>query len=693
MTVRTKLSPPSRYLFAGMATALAMVASTPETALAKAQPGGRAGGMPGQGPGAQGQGQDDDDEGIAESAPRDRNRLAPTRAVPAFPRPYRRLRLFELHGYLRARSDYFHRLSLGHQPVGPNATSTKFAPPASETIETQDNSDTPFATNSAACRARLTAQGAPANRINRCSKREGLSSANMRLRLRPTLNVTETVKVHTMLDLLDNVVLGSTPDSYLGQNPYAPIDLFSRGQTPPSAGLNGFQDSIVVKQAYGEVKFGWGLQLSFGRMPLMWGMGIVYHDGVGRDRGEADDRIRRMDNDYGDAVDSVRLSYDFGKNPEQSHRVTFAYDWAASGPTTDQLMGPGWSSGQRLGQAITVDRHDKVHQFQLSVERRDDMEALNRKLSLDLPVLNYGLSAWLRVQTVDRAIGTPGFGDGLGGDRFELNRLDSQRLSHFGRTVSMGGLDESGDNGRQNYAESLVNRRAMIFTPDFWMRINWRTLRIELEAAAVLGRMFHRDLRSAQTFDPGNATATEKTWLTQFGYALEIKHGVFHDKFTFGMDHGFATGQAARPVGNDLASPWPAVDPRAEHSFGTGRLSTFRFNPGYTNDLILFRELLGTHANAMYFKPWLAYRFLQDKLSVRLDLEYAFANRVLGSLGTKRHYGAEADVALRYHDTHRPFYAQLQYGVLLPMQGLRPRRSGERISPTQTVQIGAGIEF
>lgn len=694
MNVPKRPSTSLRYLLPTLA--LAGVASSSSAAWALGQP-GQGGMMPGQqqprGPGAApGQGQDEDDD-IAESAPRDRNRLAPTKAVPAFPRPFRRLKLFELHGYLRVRSDYFHRLSLGYQPTGPKAKSSKFAPPASEIIESQDNSDSPFASNSAACEARLAEQGASVNRLQRCAKREGISSANMRLRLRPTLNVTEDVKVHTMLDLLDNVVLGSTPDSYLGQNPYAPIDLFSRGQTPPVAGLNGFQDSIAVKQAWGEIKFGWGLRLSFGRMPLMWGLGIVYHDGQGPNRGEFDDRARRLDSDYGDAVDSVRLSYDFGKEASQAIRLTAAYDWAASGPTTDQLMGPGWSSGQRLGQSITVDRHDKVHQFQLSIERRDDLAALNRKLSLDLPVFNYGVAAWLRVQTVDRAIGTPGFGDGLGQDRFELNRLDPNRLQHFGKTIGMGGLDQSGDNGLQNYAESLVNRRAMIFTPDLWMRVNWRTLRIELEAAAVLGRMFHRDLRNAQTFDPGNAQATEKTWLTQFGYALEIKHGVFHDRFTFGLDHGFATGQSARPSGEDLASPWPAIDPGAESSFGNGRLSTFRFNPAYSNDLILFRELMGTHANATYFKPWLAYRFLKDMVSVRLDLEYAFAHRLAGGFGNKRHYGAEADVALRYHDPRRPFFAQFQYGVLLPMKGLRPREGDERISPTQSVQLGAGIEF
>jgi len=40
--------------------------------------------------------------------------------VPAQPRGLRQLQLFELHGYMRMRSDYFHRLDMG---LGKNANS------------------------------------------------------------------------------------------------------------------------------------------------------------------------------------------------------------------------------------------------------------------------------------------------------------------------------------------------------------------------------------------------------------------------------------------------------------------------------------------------------------------------------------------------------------------------------------------
>lgn len=665
-----------QFLFASVASA--------------AQPGGA---MPGQGgaPGG-GQGDKEDKDGPAESAPKDRGMLSPITPVPAFPRHFRRVQLFELHGYFRARADYFHRLSLGRN-LNSEGFPGKFFYPASQIPETGSGNTTGLKTNSASCFNRLNAQGAPRKRIERCQKRDGISSANLRLRLRPTIHVTEGVRVHTMFDVLDNVVLGSTPESYLGQNPYAPIDLFARGQHPPSAGLNGFNDSIVVKQAYGEVNFSWGLNLKFGRMPQMWGLGIVYHDGEGAVRGEVDDRIRRLDNDYGDAVDGLRLAYNFGRDRRQSHRLTLGYDWAASGPTTAQLLGPGWSSGQRLGQAISVDKHDKVHQLFLSLERKDSPYALKQKQSLDVPVLNYGVAAWLRFQTVDRSIGAPGLGDGLGYDRFNQEGVDPDRFRHLGSGVSPGGLDVEGDNGLQNYAESLVNRRAIVLTPDVWMRVNWRTLRVELEAAAVVGKMHHRDLRSVQTFDVQDTPASERSTFAQIGYALEIKHGVFNDRFNFGLDHGFATGQDSPPSDSDLASPFPSVDDSNQARWAGGRLSSFRFNPAYVNDLLLFRELLGTHANAVYFKPWLSYAFFRNNASFRLDLEYAVAHRTRGAPGSRRSYGFEADAALRYHDTQKPIFTQLQYGIMLPLRGLYNRPKGQGLRPTQTIQLQAGIEF
>src|SRR5690606_24835657 len=179
---------------------------------------------------------------------------------------------------------------------------------------------------------------------NRCARRRGAAGANMRLRLEPTIHVTDTIKVHAQVDLLDNLVLGSTPDSFTGENPWAPIDLFTRTQYPATEGINSFNDSITVKRAWGEVRFGFGMTLEFGRM---------------------------IDTDYGASVDTVRLSFDYGRDKRDAITLGVSYDWAATGPTTAQMLGPRWASGNLTGQTFSAELYDNVHQLSVWIERHD----------------------------------------------------------------------------------------------------------------------------------------------------------------------------------------------------------------------------------------------------------------------------------------------------------------------------------
>lgn len=648
-------------------------------------------------------GGDDKEEGPAEAAPKDKGALAPVTPVPAQPEGRRRLQLFELHGNLRMRSDYFHRLDLGLLFDDDDVQAHKyFVPPA--TTEPSDTDDNSSKTNDAGCFTQLSAQGvSPQRQGRRCARRRGFAGANMRLRLSPTIHVTDMVKVHAQVDLLDNLVLGSTPDSFTSENPWAPTELFTRSQYPQVAGVNSFNDSITVKRAWGEIRFGFGMKLEFGRMPNHWGLGIVQNDGNGYDRQEKGDIIRIVDTDYGDSVDTVRLSFDFGADKRRAITVGVSYDWAASGPTTAQLLGPQWQSGNLVAQTISAELYDNVHQFSLWVTRHDDPSMLRRKLSSGNPVVNYGLKTWIRWQTIARAIGTPGLGDGLGTNpSIETNPefTDPDGLSHAGVPLGNGMLDEDGHDGVDNYAASLVHRRGWILTPDLWLRINWRTLRIETEAAMVLGNFSHRDLsvpRTDNTFDPASALASESTRILQFGYALEFKYGLFKDRFHIGLDHGLATGDGSPPYQFQYQSPLP-VTGGDYNEFGT-----FRFNPAYVQDLLLFKELIGTVANAGYVKPWAAFYFFQDNFSARLDVEFAGAFDKRGTLaGDRSLWGLELAGALRYHDAEEPIFFQLQYGVMFPFGawnaqrtdgdtgGLLPRDDSRA---AQTVQAQLGIRF
>jgi hypothetical protein len=657
--------------------------------------GGPGGGM---GPGAGPSGKDEKD-GPAEAAPKDKGALAPVVPVPAQPEGLRRLQLFELHGSLRMRADYFHRLDLGLSDQGGGELTDFFVPPA-ETDEIQpDGSAIP---NDAYCPAQLSARGVSIDRQSRrCPRRRGFGGANMRLRLEPTIHVTDTIKVHAQVDLLDNLSLGSTPDSFGGNSPWAPIDLFTRSQVPPDSGSNSFSDSIVVKRAWGEVRFGWGLKLEFGRMPQHWGLGIMYNDGNGYDRGEKADIVRMVDTDYGDSVDSVKLSFDFGADKRNAITLGVSYDWAASGPTTAQLLGPEWATGNRTAVPFSAEFYDNVHQFSVWIARKDDPGMLRRKLSTGEPVVNYGLKTWFRWQNLDRAIGAPGLGDGLSGNAALDPALDPAGLQHDGVPLGNGGYDEDGDDGLQNYANTLVHRRGWILTPDVWLRINWRTLRVEAEAAAVIGGFRRRALgpdseRTDGTFDLDAATTTDRTSIMQFGYALEFKYGLFQDRFHIGVDQGFAMGDPSPPFQYDYTSPLPI--PAANGDFDS--LNSFRFNPAYMQDLLLFKEVLGTVSNAAYVKPWLAFYFFQNNLSARADIEFAGAVDKRGTVANdKSLWGLELAGSARYHDADEPIFVQLQYGVMFPfgafnarfMNGTTTQRVDARAA--QSIQAQLGVRF
>ncbi|MEM9453740.1 MAG: TIGR04551 family protein [Myxococcota bacterium] len=656
----------SRALPLGVLLGASLLATT-----ATAQPGlggPGAGGAPGAPPGGPGQRQEKK-EGPAEEAPKDKQALRPIEAVPAQPARRRRVQLFELHGYMRMRGDYFHRLNLGLSDLDTNAEplpNKYFRPPVESGEYREEAGRTVFVNNDADCFTRLTDNGVSLTRANtRCRRRNGLPSANLRLRLEPILHITDTISVHSQVDLLDNVVLGSTPDTYRFDNPNAAIDLFTRGQVPPQAGINDLDDSIVVKRAWGHMRFGFGLDVQFGRMPWSWGMGMVANHGNGYARGEEADIIRHLDRDYGDSVDSVRLAFDLGKDRRRTHTLAVSWDWAASGPTTAQVLGPEYGNARLVGQTISAEKFDNVYQWSLSVERRDSQDMLRRKLSLGSPVVNYGLMTWLRYQDVDQVEGSR-------------------------EAAALGLLPDS------PYNELLVARRAFVATPDLWMRVNWRTLRVELEAAGNFGTfsalndgITEDDMDSSGFFESVTSEDLERKVLANFGYALEFKYGFFKDRFHIGFDQGFATGDVTvSPYAPDVGT---AVGLRDDNNL----VSNFRFNPAYNVDMLLFREILGTVSNAAYFKPWAAFYFF-DHFSARVDVEYAMAANRRSTLGNRYSYGIELDGAVRYHDRREPIFFQAQYGVAFPLGAFnRVADTGqaEDARAVQSVQGQLGIRF
>ena len=164
-------------------------------------PGGgmRPGGQP-QGGNPSQMGPEEKEEGPAESAPEQQAENPALQPLPAWPQQREKtLQFFELHGYIRFRSYLFHELNLGiwQGTQGPRAP---FTIPYTE-----------FGSNGHVQPRRRNPASSCAQRDKSNCRTDNLTSADMRLRLEPTINVTEQVRVKAQLDVFDNLVLGSTP--------------------------------------------------------------------------------------------------------------------------------------------------------------------------------------------------------------------------------------------------------------------------------------------------------------------------------------------------------------------------------------------------------------------------------------------------------------------------------------------------
>ncbi|MEI8254990.1 MAG: hypothetical protein WCJ30_04895, partial [Deltaproteobacteria bacterium] len=95
------------------------------------------------------------------------------------------------------------------------------------------------------------------------------TSANMRLRLNPEIHPTDFMAVYSQIDILDNLVLGSTPEGFYvngGRSTFAPLTVLNGTQIAPIYGYNSFTNSIVVKRAWAEITNPTLGQIRFGRM-------------------------------------------------------------------------------------------------------------------------------------------------------------------------------------------------------------------------------------------------------------------------------------------------------------------------------------------------------------------------------------------------------------------------------------------
>ncbi len=556
--------------------------------------------------------------------------------------------IFEIHGYFRLRAELFHNFSLGKVDA-PNAA--LWPMPADNHYSGRSGG----AFGPSLCTGDESAESGsasdnPKDGLYPC-KNKTQAGANLRFRLNPELHISDNLRVMSQIDMLDNLVLGSTPEGYSNspsdgggyrvtqRSGYSPIGAFDNTQSPPSDGRNSYRDSIRVKRAWAEYMTPVG-QLRFGRMPSHWGLGILSNAGDG------------ADDDYQSTND--RIMFMTGLKSLDLY-LGGAWDFTNEGATSDSL-------GQPQAQPYDLGQLDDVDQYVFVIARRKNAELTKLALAQGNLVLNGGAYVVHRRQLI--ANDTAG--------------------------ACAGGAPTLGC-PTENVGTGYVRRGATAWIPDLWLQLLYKKFRFEAEVVTVQG-----DIEST----PDDAVNGRK--IRMWGYAAEFEQKLVEDRLKLEFKTGWASGDpdVYGPVdgAGGLSPGFTGLQPQR----GDDTISTFRFHPNYKVDLILHRNLLSRVQGTYYFRPSVEYDFIREASGQRFGGGFAGiwsrASEFVQTPGHKRDLGIELDLSLYYqskdgslndnHDKPGGFYTMLQWGVLFPMGGLGYQEELE--APRLEQEVGAG---
>lgn len=521
--------------------------------------------------------------GVAEQAEASPEALPTTPVLPPIQNERKRFQLFELDGYFRLRTNWFKNFHLGFNDQGPGGA--PFPRPFSCGEEADCGSDT-------------------------------LQSVDMRLRLDPTINIGETAKVHLQVDALDNVVLGSTPVTQPGAG--LPTG-FDDNQAPPESGLNHYADSLRVKRAWAEVETSLG-QITFGRQPWHWGLGIYSNSG-GYDPFSD---IYDVNDDFGDTVDRVMFRT---RVPGTQIDAAIAMDWAATGFTAGQsglYLANDPYAGRTGSRPLDLDDTDDVSQWTVMLTRFDAPELFREAVERGEWALNYGGFVVYRTQN---------------------NELVPALI------------DDTNDNVT-NPLPTLqnVNRGLTTYTPDVWFRVAKGKLTVEGEGVLTIG--------SVENVSDLVPSRTEEVEILRFGGVVRALYSALDGSMRLGLEGGVASGDVAdtSPAGAMHIGNLQILDPRNGRSLGT-----FLFDRDYDIDLILFREIMGAVTNAFYVRPSVTYEVSED-IEASINGVVSGSVRPQGTPGNARMYGVELDAVVGYRTGN--FFLGLAGGILFPFNAL-----------------------
>lgn len=528
---------------------------------------------------------------------------------------------FEMHGYYRLRAELFHKFGLGRRDTPQNQL---WPQPPDNTYKDLTGAEHDV---------RLC--GANPLALEPCENNTQ-AGANMRFRINPELHISDNLRVLSQVDMLDNLVLGSTPEGYVNRpssggysvierGGYSPTGAFARTQWAPVAGQNSFSDSIVVKRVWGEYLTPLGV-LRFGRMPDHWGLGMLANGGDG------------YDSDWQSTADRIMFVTGF---KQFDLYIAGAWDFANEGPISGSLT-------EQQGQRYDLGQLDDVSQYVFIAARKRDPELQKLDLARGDVVLNGGLYFTFRNQHL------------------------ASDTSASGTSAALG---ESPDSVSQGY----VRRGATSYIPDLWLQLLYKKFRLEVEAAVIYGSLENSLPTGSEPDYENPADDTDPGWkIRQFGIATQMEYRAVEDKLRLEMGFGYSTGD------DDVDSLTPQGAGLDTQRSADRTFSTFRFHPDYRVDMILFRNILSRVQGAYYFRPSVEYDFSRNKNGQRLGggaaAIWSRASEFVQAPGNKRDLGIELNAQIYYQSkdgamNDEPgklggFYTSLQYGVLFPLGGL-----------------------
>jgi uncharacterized protein (TIGR04551 family) len=569
----------------------------------------------------------------------------------------------ELHGYFRTRAELFHNFALGR--IDPPGNALWPHPP--------DHYYTDWS-NGQTNEHRVKLCGELPASTGPCEQKTQ-AGANLRFRLNPEIHISDNLRILSQIDMLDNLVMGSTPDGWANEpssaggywrtsrSGYTPLSGFYSTMVPPTAGQNSYKNSVEVKRVWGEYMTPIG-QLRFGRMPSHWGLGMFVNSGD------------TYDSDYQSTAD--RIMFLTGIKAIDLY-FGGAWDFAAEGASSASL-------NDQQGQPYDLSQLDDVSQYTLVLVRRRNPALQRLELARGNLVLNGGMYFVYRNQFLANDSATSPTGQNLGSDSDAL---------------------------RQGY----VRRNARAAIPDWWLQLLYKKFRFEAEVVTVQGSLESTTFTGDSSDYKNLNDPTKNGWsIRQWGLATQTELKAVEDKLRMNFGFGWASGDPD-VVGPKVGGLTPGFSGLQPQRTNNRTISTFRFHPDYRVDLILWRHILNRVQGSYYFRPSVDYDFSRNPNGQRfgggLAVIWSRASQFVQAPGHRRDLGVEIDLSLYFQskdgslnddpDKMGGFFTMLQYGVLFPLPGL-DYMPGEKVdaekqnlrletSAAQTLRWYMGILF